>query len=128
MPPNSVTLNEEEGDNFDTTLNKLSAVKVHDVVFPTLMLMEIIDNFAEQGCRTSRFLTREELSSVKPNFPQSRMNFIFKHNIPLEVEVGIGKLLVDKFNELDWESSIDRFHIPDQSVQNKLVQFMKSLN
>ena len=38
---------EEEGDNFDTTLNKLSAVKVHDVVFPTLMLMEIIDRFAE---------------------------------------------------------------------------------
>ena len=38
------------------------------------------------------------------------------------------KILKDKFNELDWESSIDRFHIPDQSVQNKLVQFMKSLN
>ena len=38
---------EEDGDNFDTTLNKLSSVKVHDVVFPTLMLMEIIDNFAE---------------------------------------------------------------------------------
>ena len=65
------------------------------------MQVGIIDNFAEQGCKTSRFLTREELISVKPNFPQSRMNFIFKHNIPLEVEVGIGKLLVDKFNELD---------------------------
>ena len=38
---------EEEGDNFDTTLNKLSNVKVHEVVFPTLMLMEIIDRFAE---------------------------------------------------------------------------------
>ena len=38
---------EEEGDNFDTTLNKLSKVKVHEVVFPTLMLMEIIDRFAE---------------------------------------------------------------------------------
>ena len=38
---------EEEGDNFDTTLNKLSSVKVYDVVFPTLMLMEIIDKFAE---------------------------------------------------------------------------------
>ena len=38
---------EEEGDNFDTTLNKVSNVKVHDVVFPTLMLMEIIDRFAE---------------------------------------------------------------------------------
>ena len=38
---------EEEGDNFDTTLNKLSSVKVHEVVFPTLMLMEIIERFAE---------------------------------------------------------------------------------
>ena len=38
---------EEDGDNFDTTLNKLSCVKVHEVVFPTLMLMEIIDRFAE---------------------------------------------------------------------------------
>ena len=38
---------EEDGDNFDTTLNKLSSVKVHDVLFPTLMLMEIIDKFAE---------------------------------------------------------------------------------
>jgi hypothetical protein len=38
------------------------------------------------------------------------------------------KMLKDKFNELDWESSIDRFHIPDQSVQNELVKFMKSLH
>jgi len=38
---------EEEGDNFDTTLNKLSAIKVHEVVFPTLMLLEIMSKFAE---------------------------------------------------------------------------------
>ena len=38
---------EENGDNVDTTLNKLSAVKVHGVVFPTLMLLEIIGKFAE---------------------------------------------------------------------------------
>ena len=38
---------EEEGDNFDTTLNKLGSIKVHGVIFPTLMLMEIIDRFAE---------------------------------------------------------------------------------
>ena len=38
---------EEEGDNFDTTLNRISSVKVQDVVFPTLMLMEIIHKFAE---------------------------------------------------------------------------------
>ena len=38
---------EEEGDNMDVTLNKLNTVRVHGVVFPTLMLSEIIDKFAE---------------------------------------------------------------------------------
>ena len=38
---------EDDGDNFGTTLNKLSRFKVHGVIFPTLMLMEIIDKFAE---------------------------------------------------------------------------------
>jgi len=38
---------EEEGDNMDVVLNKLSGVKVHGVVFPTLMLLEIMSKFAE---------------------------------------------------------------------------------
>ena len=38
---------EEEGDNMDVTLNKLTAVKVHGVTFPTLMLLEIMSKFAE---------------------------------------------------------------------------------
>ena len=38
---------ENAGDNFDTTLNEISKVKVHGVPYPTLMLMEIIDKFAE---------------------------------------------------------------------------------
>tara|TARA_R100001594_G_scaffold140512_1_gene185662 strand:+ start:87 stop:359 length:273 start_codon:yes stop_codon:yes gene_type:complete len=38
---------EEEGDNMDVTLNKLNTVRVHGVTFPTLMLLEIIDKFAE---------------------------------------------------------------------------------
>ena len=38
---------EEDGDTFDTTLNKLSRVKVHGVIFPTLMLLEIMSKFAE---------------------------------------------------------------------------------
>ncbi len=38
---------EEEGDNMDVTLNKLTAVRVHGVTFPTLMLLEIIDKFSE---------------------------------------------------------------------------------
>ena len=66
------------------------------------MNVQIIDSFAEEGCKTSRFLTKEEILPVKPDYPQSRMNFIFKHEIPLEVESGIGKLLVDKFDEVDY--------------------------
>ena len=38
---------EEEGDNFQETLGKLGSVTVHGVQFPTLMLMEIIDDFAK---------------------------------------------------------------------------------
>jgi hypothetical protein len=38
---------EEDGDNMDVVLNKLSGVKVHGVVFPTLMLLEIIDKFVD---------------------------------------------------------------------------------
>ena len=38
---------EDEGLSFDAMLNRLNGVKVHDVVFPTLMLMEIIDKFVD---------------------------------------------------------------------------------
>ena len=40
--------NSEEGsDNFEEVLNKLGKVKVHGVQFPTMMLMEIADDFAK---------------------------------------------------------------------------------
>ena len=38
---------EEADDNFEEVLNKLSRVKVHGVQFPTMMMMEIVDNFAK---------------------------------------------------------------------------------
>ena len=38
---------EELGLGYDATLIKLNSVKVHGVVFPTLMLMEIIDKFVD---------------------------------------------------------------------------------
>ena len=38
---------ENEGVGYDATLVKLNEVKVHGVVFPTLMLMEIIEKFLE---------------------------------------------------------------------------------
>ena len=71
------------------------------------MNVQIIDSFAELGCKTSRFLTKEEILPVKPDYPQHRMNFIFKHEIPLEVEPGIGKLLVDKYDTLDYAKEVE---------------------
>ena len=38
---------EENGDNVDTTLGKISAVKVHGVVFPRIMMVELIGEYAE---------------------------------------------------------------------------------
>ena len=38
---------EEANDDFGEVLNKLSRVKVHGVQFPTMMLMEITDDFAK---------------------------------------------------------------------------------
>ena len=38
---------EEAEDNFEEVLNKLSHVKIHGVQLPTMMLMEIIDDFAK---------------------------------------------------------------------------------
>ena len=48
---------EEEGDNMDAVLNKISSVKVHGVTFPTLMLLEIIDKFSE-GYKDMYFVDR----------------------------------------------------------------------
>ena len=68
--------------------------------------VQIIDSFAELGCKTSRFLTKEEILPVKPDYHQHRMNFIFKHEIPLEIEPGIGRLLVDKYDTLDYVEEV----------------------
>tara|TARA_Y100001970_G_scaffold289421_1_gene419758 strand:+ start:22232 stop:22504 length:273 start_codon:yes stop_codon:yes gene_type:complete len=38
---------EDDCSNADQTLNELSKIKVHGVVFPTLMLLEIMNKFAE---------------------------------------------------------------------------------
>ena len=38
---------EDEGLGYDATLAKISVVKAHGVIFPTLMLMEIIDEFVK---------------------------------------------------------------------------------
>ena len=38
---------EKNGDEFSLVMAKMSNVKVHGVVFPTMMLMEIIEDFTK---------------------------------------------------------------------------------
>ena len=38
---------EKDGDEFSLVMAKMSSVKVHGVVFPTMMLMEIIEDFTK---------------------------------------------------------------------------------
>ena len=68
---------EEADDNFQEVLNKLSHVKVHEVQFPTMMLMEIIDDFVKgyQERRKSSIMEdfdekelRDKYSSVSVNW------------------------------------------------------------
>ena len=56
---------EEEGDNFDVTLNKVSRVKVYDVVFPTLMLMEIIDEYSSKREERERAKFKPETADAE---------------------------------------------------------------
>ncbi|MDC1133760.1 adenylate/guanylate cyclase domain-containing protein [Alphaproteobacteria bacterium] len=38
------------------------------------------------------------------------------------------KLFKDKFKDTDWDQTIDRFHIPEVSLKDNLINFIKSLN
>ena len=38
---------EKDGDEFSLVMSKMSSVKVHGVVFPTMMLMEIVEDFTK---------------------------------------------------------------------------------
>tara|TARA_R100000808_G_C2151207_1_gene160161 strand:- start:3672 stop:4019 length:348 start_codon:yes stop_codon:yes gene_type:complete len=78
--------------------------------------VQIIDSSAEQGCPTSYFLTQSEIADIKPNYPQHRVNFIFKHKIPLSVESGYGKLLVDKYESLEYDGLAEKVELQLDSL------------
>jgi len=80
--------------------------------------MKIIDNNCMPGCPTSRFLTRAEYEgSVETNghLPH-RKNFIFKYEIPLIVDDGLGELLIKKYDTL---KEVDKKKKPKQRVKKK---------
>ena len=64
---------EEAQDNFEEVLNKLNHVKIHGVQLPTMMLMEIIDDFAKgyNERRKASVMRASTRRSCRISFPQS---------------------------------------------------------
>ena len=73
--------------------------------------VQIIDSMTEPGCPTSYFLTRKEIADISPNFLGHRVNFLFKHKIPLSVHSGYGKLLVDKYDSIEYDGVVEKEEI-----------------
>ena len=59
--------------------------------------VEIIDEDAVQYAPSSKFLSKEEMITVNPNWIWHRKSFIFKHKIPHIVDSNIAKMMVDKY-------------------------------
>ena len=74
---------EEAEDNFEEVLNKLSHVKIHGVQFPTMMLMEIIDDFAKgyNERRKSSMMKDFDEKELQDKFASVSMNWNNKDTI-----------------------------------------------
>ena len=61
---------EDEGVSYDATLAKISAVKVHGVVFPTLMLMEIIDKFVKGYAERQKKVIVDDSNEIQEKYEE----------------------------------------------------------
>ncbi len=61
---------EDEGLGYDATLAKISAVKVHGVVFPTLMLMEIIDKFVKGYTERQKKVIVDDSNEIQEKYEE----------------------------------------------------------
>ena len=61
---------EDEGLSYDATLAKISAVKVHGVVFPTLMLMEIIDKFVKGYAERQKKVIVDDSNEIQDKYEE----------------------------------------------------------
>ena len=59
---------EDEGLGYDATLAKLNSVKVHGVVFPTLMLMEIIDKFVDGYAERQKKIISDDSDEIQKRY------------------------------------------------------------
>jgi len=74
---------EKDGDDFAQTLGKIGSVKAHGVQFPTLMLMEIIDEFVKGRVdrRKSNVLKGFDEKKLEEKFRQVQLNWNSKDTI-----------------------------------------------
>ena len=84
--------------------------------------VQIIDSQTEPGCPTSYFLTRKEIADISPNFLGHRVNFLFKHKIPLSVESGYGKLLVGKYECLKYDGVVEKLEVQLDSLDYQALK------
>ncbi len=59
---------EELGLGYDATLVKLNSVKVHGVVFPTLMLMEIMDKFVDGYAERQKKVIGDDSDEIQKRY------------------------------------------------------------
>ena len=74
---------EEENDDFGEVLNKLGHVKVYGVQFPTMMLMEITDDFVKgyQDRRKSEAMKGFDEGELQEKFRAASYNWNNKDTI-----------------------------------------------
>ena len=61
---------EDEGLGYDATLAKISGVKVHGVIFPTLMLMEIIDEFVNGYAERQKKIVNDDSNEIQDKYEE----------------------------------------------------------
>ena len=68
---------EVEGDTMSDVLGKLGRIKVHKVPFPTMMLMEIIDDFAKgyQERRRTHAMKGFDEKDLQDKFQEVSLNW-----------------------------------------------------
>ncbi len=74
-------------------------------------MVGILDKEASHGCPTSKFLTRKEINTFDPAWNRWRMNFIFKHEVPLYVTDEVAKLLTDKYKSIEYKDGDEEMQV-----------------
>lgn len=64
--------------------------------------VEIVDNEAIRNAPSSKFLTKEEMILLDPNWIWNRKSFIFKYQIPLLIDKNIAEAMINKYDSVEY--------------------------